>query len=184
LIPAIHSGYARRVGALAKEGFDDMRLPRQLFIVTGITAIIGAIALGGLSFTAPGASAGNGCPPTSTPDPVPTGSITAGIVQAFGEDPCPSPTDDGPPFTHTPTTGPTEEPEPTEPVATTAPTTPVPPAATSTPSGGAGGGGVQPPSTGSGGSDGAASSGMWVLAAFGLLAGGLGSLAYGMRRSN
>jgi hypothetical protein len=158
-----------------------MRLPRQLFTIIGSAAVLAAIALGGLSFAAPGIVAGgNGCPsPDPTPDP--TASLQAGIIQAFGEV-CETPTEDEPNRTHTPVNTPTEAPEPTEPVATTAPSTPVPPAATNTPTGGSAGGGVAPPNTGTGTGDASTLSSMWVLAAFALLGGGLASVAYGMRR--
>jgi hypothetical protein len=153
-----------------------MRLPRQLFIISGIAAVVTSIAIGGLSFQ----SALAGGDPCITPDP--TASIAAGVIQAFGEQVCETPTEDLPNLTHTPTTAPTEEPEPTD---TPAPSTPAPTTApaTNTPSGGAGAGGVQPPNTGTGGADaGNSVSSMWMIAAFALLAGGLGSFAYGMRR--
>ena len=152
-----------------------MRLPRQLFIISGIAAIVTSIAIGGLSFQAQIASAQDPC---VTPDP----TIIVGVIQAFSGEVCETPTEDLPNLTHTPTTAPTEEPEPTD---TPAPSTPAPTTApaTNTPTGGAGAGGVQPPNTGTGGADGASSlSSMWLIAAFALLVGGLGSFAYGMRR--
>ncbi len=161
-----------------------MRIPRQVFTVTGAAALLVAIAIGATTFsqgrTDYTAFASGYTTPDPTPDPTTDPCIQASAV---GEDPCVTVTEETPPKTHTPTPEGTPESTvevPTEP-ATTATT--APPVATSTPSGDAGAGGLTPPSTGSHGDTGAASVGWLVIAGLALAAGGTAALGYGLRRS-
>lgn len=169
-----------------------MRIPRQVFTITGAAALLAAVALGGASFSlqadndvhAVGEFTPSPDPtaPPVTPTTDPCVDLQPSGITAFGEQ-C-TPTEETAPRTHTPT--PEGTAEPTSPPATqpASTSTTAPPVATSTPSGGAGAGGLQPPSTGSNGDTGAADLG-WLLLAAGLAlaAGGTAALGYGLRKN-
>ena len=168
-----------------------MRIPRQVFTITGAAALLAAVALGGASFSlqadndvhAVGEFTPSPDPtaPPVTPTTDPCVEVQPSGVIAFGVQ-C-TPTEETPPKTHTPT--PESTSEPTEPAATEPATTSTtaPPVATSTPSGGAGAGGLTPPSTGSNGDNGVGSlSWLFVAAGLALAAGGTAALGYGIRK--
>jgi hypothetical protein len=162
-----------------------MKLPRQLFLITGSALVIAAVAMAGASFSVGSDLAGAVGDTTPTQDPCiePQGGViqTGGELVMAQQDPCITPTEETPPKTHTPTTEPTDEPDPTEPPTTA---TVAPPPATNTPSGGAGAGGLQPPNTGTGGDT--SSDMQWLLMAGGLVALtlGAGALGFGLRRND
>jgi len=148
-----------------------MRLNRGPLLVTGIAAIIAAIALAGASFSGlPSAFAGVSSTPEFTPEFTPATCVPGQT--------CPTSTPQEP-RTHTPTPEPTEGPTDT---AVPVTDTPAPPPPTNTPTGGTQAGGIQPPSTGTGPGD--VDGQPWLLIAAGaaLAIFGVSATAVGLKR--